>query len=111
MNKKFWMSCLTVVMMVSLLAACGGKDNQTADNTPAAGGEGEKKEEKVTFTYFNAAAGKDKNTNETTIGKIFEDQTGVNFKMEHLVGDENTKVGTFIASNDYPDVIVPVELD
>ncbi|MGE7052974.1 ABC transporter substrate-binding protein, partial [Paenibacillus glucanolyticus] len=107
MNKKFWMSCLTVVMMVSLLAACGGKDNQTADNTPAAGGEGEKKEEKVTFTYFNAAAGKDKNTNETTIGKIFEDQTGVNFKMEHLVGDENTKVGTFIASNDYPDVIVP----
>lgn len=106
MNKKFWVSCLTVVMMVSLLAACGG-GKEAADNAPAAGGEGEKKEEKVTFTYFNSAAGKDKNTNETTIGKIFEDQTGVNFKMEHLVGDENTKVGTFIASNDYPDVIVP----
>lgn len=106
MNKKFWLSCLTVVMMVSLLAACGG-GKEAADNAPAAGGEGEKKEEKVTFTYFNSAAGKDKNTNETTIGKIFEDQTGVNFKMEHLVGDENTKVGTFIASNDYPDVIVP----
>ncbi|MGG4342489.1 ABC transporter substrate-binding protein [Paenibacillus lautus] len=107
MNKKFWLSCLTVVMMVSLLAACGGKKDNAADTTPAASGEGEKKEEKVTFTYFNSSAGKDKNTNETTIGKIFEDQTGVNFKMEHLVGDENTKVGTFIASNDYPDVIVP----
>ncbi|MBJ8192999.1 extracellular solute-binding protein, partial [Bacillus cereus] len=38
---------------------------------------------------------------------ILEDQTGVNWKLEHLVGDSNTKIGTFIASNDYPDVIVP----
>ncbi|MUG46014.1 ABC transporter substrate-binding protein [Paenibacillus woosongensis] len=110
-KRRFWLSCLTIVMLASLLSACsGGKDNGKAgSNTSAGSGNGaqEEKLDKVTFTYFNAVAGKDINTNETTIGKIFEEQTGVNFKIEHLVGDENTKVGTFIASNSYPDVLVP----
>ncbi|GIP60649.1 ABC transporter substrate-binding protein [Paenibacillus sp. FSL W8-0186] len=110
-KRRFWLSCLTIVMLASLLSACsGGKDNSKAgSNTSAGSGNGaqEEKLDKVTFTYFNAVAGKDINTNETTIGKIFEEQTGVNFKIEHLVGDENTKVGTFIASNSYPDVLVP----
>lgn len=108
-KRRFWLSCLTIVMLASLLSACsGGKDNnKAANNTSAGNGAQEEKLDKVTFTYFNAVAGKDVNTNETKIGKIFEDQTGVNFKIEHLVGDENTKVGTFIASNSYPDVLVP----
>lgn len=110
-KRRFWLSCLTIVMLASLLSACsGGKDNSKAGSNSSAGsgnGAQEEKLDKVTFTYFNAVAGKDINTNETTIGKIFEEQTGVNFKIEHLVGDENTKVGTFIASNSYPDVLVP----
>lgn len=107
-KRRFWLSCLTIVMLASLLSACsGGKDNNKTTNTSTGGGAQEEKLDKVTFTYFNAVAGKDVNTNETKIGKIFEDQTGVNFKIEHLVGDENTKVGTFIASNSYPDVLVP----
>ncbi|GAA0136725.1 ABC transporter substrate-binding protein [Paenibacillus sp. YSY-4.3] len=107
-KRRFWLSCLTIVMLASLLSACsGGKDNNKAANSASTGGAQEEKLDKVTFTYFNAVAGKDVNTNETKIGKIFEDQTGVNFKIEHLVGDENTKVGTFIASNSYPDVLVP----
>ncbi|MBP3964611.1 ABC transporter substrate-binding protein [Paenibacillus lignilyticus] len=65
------------------------------------------KEEPVTFTFFNATANKDTDTNKTEIGKILEDQTGVNFKMEHLVGDLNTKIGTMIASNEYPDILAP----
>ncbi|MCI3925119.1 ABC transporter substrate-binding protein [Paenibacillus sp. TRM 82003] len=78
-------------------------NTNTNTETPA-----EKPLDKVTFTYFNAATGaKDVNTNETTIGKILEDQTGVNFKIEHLVGDLDTKIGTMIASNDYPDVLIP----
>lgn len=108
-KKKIWLSCLTVVMMVSILTACSGNkekvNNNTGSTTPSTNNE--EKLEKVTFSYFNATAGTDGNTNETNIGKIFEEQTGVNFKIEHLVGDENTKVGTFIASNDYPDVMVP----
>ncbi|WP_055105674.1 ABC transporter substrate-binding protein [Paenibacillus ihumii] len=108
-KRRFWLSCLTIVMLASLLSACsGGKEsNQPLGSTSTGGGAQEEKLDKVTFTYFNAVAGKDINTNETRIGKIIEDQTGVNFKIEHLVGDENTKVGTFIASNSYPDVLVP----
>lgn len=61
----------------------------------------------MTFTYFNATANKDTDTNQTDVGKILEDQTGVNFKIEYLVGDLDTKIGTMIASNDYPDVMQP----
>ncbi|HIW32973.1 MAG TPA: ABC transporter substrate-binding protein [Candidatus Paenibacillus intestinavium] len=79
----------------------GSKDAEGKD--PA-----EKPLDTVTFTYFNGAgAGKDINTNETTIGKILEDQTGVNFKIENLVGDLNTKIGTMNASRKYPDVLIP----
>jgi len=111
---------LSVIMLASMLAACsGGGNNSNGGNAdkPAnsgnasTGNEGdaaEKPKDKVTFTYFSGVTGKkDVNTNETTLGKIYEDQTGVNFKMEYIVGELNTKVGTMIASNDYPDVIVP----
>ncbi len=77
-------------------AAAAATEQPQADNKP------------VTFTYFNAGAqNKDVNSNETEIGKILEKQTGVNWKMEYLVGDINTKIGTMIASGDYPDVLVP----
>ncbi|WP_438348634.1 extracellular solute-binding protein [Paenibacillus sp. FA6] len=111
-KKQIGLICLTAVMMGSILAGCSGNNGNTANggNTstskdPAVATE--EKLDKVTFSYFNAAAGKDVQTKDTKIGKIFEDQTGVNWKIEHLVGDENTKVGTFIASNDFPDVMVP----
>lgn len=62
----------------------------------------------MTITYFNGLIpGKDLEANQTTIGKILEEQTGVNVKFEHLVGDINTKIGTMIASNEYPDVLNP----
>lgn len=110
--KKLLSLCVAVIMMVSLLAACSGNTNNGAENSgKEANGEGnsaEKSLDKVTFTYFNGVAGKkDLNTNETTIGKLLEDQTGVNFKMEFLVGDLNTKIGTMIAAGEYPDVVVP----
>ncbi len=111
--KKSWL--LLGLAFVLLLSACSGGNNASeapasdnGANAAASDGNGEKPLEKVTFTYFNAAAAaKDINTNETKIGKILEDQTGVNFKIEHLVGDLNTKIGTMIASNEYPDVIIP----
>ncbi|TLS49044.1 ABC transporter substrate-binding protein [Paenibacillus antri] len=118
MAKKHWLSGLAIVMSASLVAGCGsdsGSNNETAGSTnnESTGGtkteeQAEKPLEKATFTYFVGASGKkDRNTNETTIGKLLEDQTGVNFKMEYLVGDLNTKIGTMIASNEYPDVLVP----
>lgn len=117
-KKRIWLISLALLMTVSMLAACSGKKNGTesqpgasagaSGGSSAAAAPSDKPKDKVTFTYFNGVAGKkDKNTNETTIGKMLEDQTGVNFKMEFLVGDLNTKIGTFIASNEYPDVLLP----
>jgi putative aldouronate transport system substrate-binding protein len=93
-------------------AACGNNDANNGatggTGTETGGSDGQQPLDKVTFTIFNGVAGeKDVNTNETRIGKILEDQTGVNFYIEHLVGDLNTKIGTMVAGGDYPDVIIP----
>lgn len=115
MAKKLLVVCLAAVML--FIVACS-KDNANDNGASNSGnkdngnavvdGNKDKPLDKVTFTYFVGVQGKaDKNTNETTIGKILEDQTGVNFKMEYLVGEMNTKVGTMIAANEYPDVLVP----
>ncbi|WP_438446058.1 ABC transporter substrate-binding protein [Gorillibacterium sp. sgz5001074] len=61
----------------------------------------------VTFTYFGFGAEKDVIASNTVIGKELQKQTGVDWRMEFLVGDNNTKAGVMIASGDYPDVIVP----
>ncbi|MFC0472080.1 ABC transporter substrate-binding protein [Halalkalibacter kiskunsagensis] len=62
----------------------------------------------VTFTYFNASrSGRSTHSNLTTIGKILEEQTGVNFKVDNLEGDIDTSIGVMIASGQYPDVISP----
>ncbi|MEK3882230.1 extracellular solute-binding protein [Paenibacillus sp. PL2-23] len=114
--KKHWSTMVvSVILLFSLVAsACSGNGNGNPSSTKApSNSDGQsaatdKPLEKVTFTYFNGAgAAKDINTNETTIGKLLEDQTGVNFKIENLVGDLNTKIGTMIASNKYPDVLIP----
>ena len=116
-SRKWWIGAASVAMLSAVIGCSGGgggANEQPAQNDNAgttgneAAAEQPAAQEKVTFTYFNAAAAaKDINTNETTIGKMLEDQTGVNFKIEHLVGDLNTKIGTMIASNDYPDVLIP----
>ncbi|MBW7454515.1 extracellular solute-binding protein [Paenibacillus sepulcri] len=114
MSKKLLLVCMAAIMV--LITACSNNNNTGSSNPPAntagtnetAEGDAPEQQEKVTFSYFNGvAAAKDINTNETTIGKMLEDQTGVNFKIEHLVGDLNTKIGTMIASNEYPDVMIP----
>jgi len=104
-HKKAAHLCIAAMILMALITACSGKnDNGSSSNDSSS----EAKKNKVTFTVFNGVAGsKDGNTNETTIGKALEDQTGVNFKLEFLVGDLNTKIGTMIASNDYPDVLIP----
>ncbi|MCY7562619.1 ABC transporter substrate-binding protein, partial [Paenibacillus macerans] len=108
-KKKFWLLFLVAALLLSVVSACsGGKNNHNAVGETGNNPEESNKQDKVTFTIFNGVAGsKDRNTNETTLGKILEDQTGVNFKLEFLVGDLNTKIGTMIAANEYPDVLIP----
>ncbi|MGO4373697.1 ABC transporter substrate-binding protein, partial [Paenibacillus sp. MCAF20] len=113
-NKVLLLS-LAAALTLSAVTACSGNNNNNTDKPSATnaatgnnGGASEPTKEKVTYTIYNGVAGsKDGNTNETTIGKMLEDQTGVNFKLEFLVGDLNTKIGTMIAANEYPDVLIP----
>jgi hypothetical protein len=117
MAKKLLYGTMAAALVLSA-TACGGNNNDentASSSAPASSSDAsgsapasEAPKDKVTFTYFHGVANApDANMNENTIGKALEDQTGVNFKMEHLVGDLKAKIGTMIASNDYPDVINP----
>ncbi|PYY25922.1 ABC transporter substrate-binding protein [Paenibacillus illinoisensis] len=87
------------VALTALLVGCSSNSSTPApagaeDNSP------------VTFSYYLFSSGKkDILASETTIGKALQEQTGVDWKMEYLVGDSATKAGVMIASGDYPDVI------
>ena len=102
MVKRRWLISLVCLFMVLafVLTACSSGKNESASTTDKTTAEEttteesseelekaeEQPKEKVTFTMFVAVQGeKDVNTNETKIGKILEEQTGVNFQIEHLV--------------------------
>ncbi len=116
-NKRWLQTSLAVLTAVSLLiAGCssnngdngnknsGSKSKNTAANDQA----GEVSKDPVTFTYFGFGTNNDVLASETTIGKILQEQTGVDWKMEYVVGDPSTKAGVMIAGGEYPDVISPV---
>jgi putative aldouronate transport system substrate-binding protein len=119
MRNKRWLqtSLAMLTATVVLLAGCssnngeGGKsNNKNNTNTSTATGEntGEVSKDPVTFTYFGFGTNNDVLASETTIGKILQEQTGVDWKMEFVVGDPSTKAGVMIAGGEYPDVISPV---
>ncbi|WP_235848521.1 ABC transporter substrate-binding protein [Litchfieldia alkalitelluris] len=110
------LSALLLIFLLFLVFAACSNDDKTSTNenkdvqndTNSEEQNGEVDRTPVTYTYFNAAVpGKDIESNTTRIGKILEDKTGVNFKLEHIVGDLNTKIGVMVASDDYPDVVIP----
>lgn len=118
-KKKLVALGLTIIMAASL-SACGGGNNANGNNASgtepsdsagasnSASASGQEDMTPATFTYFNANSQvPDIDSNKTEIGKKLEEQTGVNFKLQFPVGDVNTKIGTMIASGDYPDVLAP----
>ncbi|XID90689.1 ABC transporter substrate-binding protein [Paenibacillaceae bacterium WGS1546] len=114
MAKKLLFGCLAATMVFTAACSQGGNGGSSPSPSAPSGtatesaSPSEQPLDKVTFTFFNGVANApDLNMNETTIGKILEDQTGVNFYMEHVVGDLNTKIGTMIASREFPDVMAP----
>lgn len=103
---------MSLFIAASALAGCSGNSNKNneepASSQAPANGEQPASVEPATFTYFNfQSRGKDVMASDTTIGKILQEQTGVDWKMEYLVGEEDTKAGVMIASGEYPDVIAP----
>jgi putative aldouronate transport system substrate-binding protein len=116
-NKRWLQTSLAVLTAVALLAGCssnngdnGNKNNTSNSNTGTAtnGKTQEVSKDPVTFTYLQFATNNEVLASETTIGKILQEQTGVDWKMEYVAGDPSTKAGVMIAGGEYPDVISPV---
>lgn len=112
LKRKSLLISLAFVMMLSMmLAACSGGNDGGGNTTPSnnsAGGNGgsESGNEPVTFTFFNFQnRAQDKMASDTRIGRILQEQTGVDWKIEYLVGDLDTKAGVMMAGGEYPDVI------
>ncbi|MBM7542619.1 extracellular solute-binding protein [Amphibacillus cookii] len=102
--KKLSLLFMLMVALMWFFVACGDADEETV--TDNGDGSGETSDENVTYHYFIGGSGRDVNTNETVIGEIFEEQTGVNFQVEYLVGDLNERIGVMLAGGTYPDVVV-----
>lgn len=114
--KKKSFLLLILVSLLMIFAACGSDEEETStgadDTTETSTDEADDSEEvedlePITYHYFIGTNGSDLHTNETELGALFEEQTGVNFQLEYLVGDLYEKLGVMVASGDYPDVIVP----
>ncbi|MGO4186033.1 ABC transporter substrate-binding protein, partial [Paenibacillus sp. TAF43_2] len=103
-NKKWLQSSLAVLTAMTILLA-GCSSNDAGGNKAAEGTKSEVSTEPVTYDYFAFGTNKDVLASNTTIGKILQGQTGVDWKMEYVVGDASTKSGVMIAGGDYPDVI------
>ncbi|MUT67497.1 ABC transporter substrate-binding protein [Paenibacillus sp. NEAU-GSW1] len=111
MGNKKWLNAGLAAMTASVMLVVGcsngntgsKESNKPAESTAAA----ENDKTPVTFTYYSFGNNKDVLASDTIIGKELQKQTGVDWKMEFLVGDVKTKSGVMIASGDYPDVIVP----
>ncbi|KWX74372.1 ABC transporter substrate-binding protein [Paenibacillus riograndensis] len=99
------------LVLAAALGGCGNGSNSSdgAPNSPAAKGNsvsGSGDTSPVTYKYFSFGGPKKQVLgSETTIGKELQKQTGVDWNIEYLVGDGDTKAGVMIASGDYPDII------
>ncbi|PZD94484.1 ABC transporter substrate-binding protein [Paenibacillus sambharensis] len=112
MRKRKWLgTALAAVLAVTMIGCSNGAgDNSppgsnSGSSTSDATGSNDGSKDPVTYTYYSFASGKDVLASDTVIGKKLQEQTGVDWKMEFLVGDSKTKSGVMIASGDYPDII------
>ncbi|CAM4224388.1 putative aldouronate transport system substrate-binding protein [Paenibacillus endophyticus] len=109
MRKKKWLQTSLAVITAATFILAGCSNNEPkGSNTETGRTNGEVSTDPVSYDYFAFGTNKDVIASNTTIGKILQEQTGVDWKMEYVVGDASTKSGVMIAGGDYPDVISPV---
>lgn len=120
MKKKLVSMLLAFAMIASVLAGCGGKDEQTSTNdssnassdagtennaSDAGADEADAPAEVTDFTMFITMPGSEINS-DNEIAKMIADKWGVNVKETWLTGQTAAEAtGTLIASGEYPDFI------
>lgn len=91
--KKMIALTLSLLTMVSLLAGCGGKND-----------DGVNEDGTVTLTFFDKNSGSKTFTDEVA-QKIMED-TGVRLSVENPTGDPDEKLNLMLAGSNYPDIVL-----
>lgn len=121
--KKLLALMMAVVLMTSLATACGNNagdtsktNGETATEAASSTEEGtsgtdENALEPITYTMFIGAPGEGALTPDNRIMKKIEEEFGIIFEIEYLVGDLDQKTGVMIASGEYPDIIVSNNTD
>lgn len=107
LKSKFVTAGMALVLAAALGGCSGNSNDSSGSNTAEPGNSaGSEDTSPVTYKYFSFGAPKKQVlASETTIGKELQTQTGVDWNIEYLVGDGDTKAGVMIASGDYPDII------
>lgn len=94
------------LVLAAALGGCGNGNNSSDNAANSTTDQGKEDTSAVTYKYFSFGGPKKQVLgSETTIGKELQKQTGVDWNIEYLVGDGDTKAGVMIASGDYPDII------
>lgn len=114
-SRKILIVIMVVVMVAAILAGCAPRAEKEPADTPAKPAQPAQPAQPAepegpvqrTYTLFYGMTGRDPiQLSETRIGQLVAEKTGVTLDIEYVVGgDVATRVGTMIASGDYPDII------
>lgn len=106
---------MTVLVFSTVFAGCGSSTEAPASTaseavaTPSAGTpEATAQEEKldpIEISVFISDPGLQAPTPDNAIYKMIQDELGVTFKWDFLVGDKDQKIGVMTAGGDYPDLL------
>ena len=102
-TKKFTGVLLSATMLVGLLAACSGGNNEPSPGTN--GGESGDNGQPLTMSFFSADPSPNWAGMQDAIGKVITEKTGVILDAEYAVGDPVQKIALIAASGEYPDLI------
>jgi putative aldouronate transport system substrate-binding protein len=101
----------SMILTSTLFSGCGSKTKDAGTTEEKKVSTEEEKEdvskEPITFNIKSVMPGKDWDLQETPVGKKFVEKTGVNFKLEGSVGDEQQTIALLIASDNLPDIVLP----
>ncbi|MBP3953537.1 ABC transporter substrate-binding protein [Bacillus suaedae] len=108
-RKNYLLFCLVFALMVAL-AACSSDDSTSNNDSNEDTGEETTTREPFKFTYFNGSTTfPNINSADTKLGAMWEEELNTTVDLEYITGDLNTRIGTMVASGQYPDVIEPNE--
>jgi putative aldouronate transport system substrate-binding protein len=103
-NKRLMGLISATMVTMTLLSGCKNVTKETGNTN---GKEGSAENEPITYTIKSVSPGKEWNLKDTPVGKYFFEKTGVNFKLETSVGDEQQTIALLIASDNLPDIVAP----